>query len=73
MLAYTDKLNLYDVVLAEYAYSDLHMRKLWSIIGVKLALKPLNNKLKKAAAKLNVLHLGVIHSSDIFTSRWKYS
>lgn len=67
--AYTDKLNLYDVVLAEYAYSDSTYAKIMGVSSRKKlpATKTLNNKLKKAAAKLNIpLHLGVIHSSDVF-------
>lgn len=67
--AYTDKLNLYDVVLAEHAYSQSSYAKVMGVSNrSKLAAsKPLNNKLKKAAEKLNIpLHLGTIHSSDVF-------
>ncbi|MFA5719993.1 MAG: purine-nucleoside phosphorylase [Acholeplasmataceae bacterium] len=67
--AYTDKLNVYDVVLAENAYSQSSYAKVMGVSNRhKLpASKSLNNKLKKAAEKLNTpLHVGTIHSSDVF-------
>lgn len=67
--AYTDKLNVYDVVLAENAYSQSSYAKVMGVSNRhKLAAsKSLNNKLKKAAEKLNIpLHVGTIHSSDVF-------
>ncbi len=67
--AYTDKLNLYDVVLATSAYSESTYAKVMGVSSRKKlnASKALNNKIVRKAEKLNVpLHLGIIHSSDVF-------
>src|SRR5690554_6193394 len=67
--AYTDKLNLYDVVLAKNAWSESSYAKTMGVTGYKklAANKTLNNRLVKAANKLDInLHLETIHSSDVF-------
>ncbi len=67
--AYTDKLNLYDVVLATNAYSDSTYAKVMGVSNRRKlnATKSLNNKIIRKADKLDVkLHLGTIHSSDVF-------
>src|SRR5690554_6043278 len=67
--AYTDKLNLYDVVLATNAYSDSTYAKVMGVSNRRKlnATKTLNNKIIRKAEKLDVkLHLGTIHSSDVF-------
>ncbi len=67
--AYTDKLKLYDVVLAENAYSESSFAE---VIGLGKkhfteASKNLNEQIIKAAKRLEIpLHLGTIHSSDVF-------
>ena len=67
--AYTDKLKLYDVVLAKNAWSESSYAKTMGVTGYKklAANKTLNNRLVKAANKLDInLHLETIHSSDVF-------
>lgn len=67
--AYTNKLNLYDVVLAENAYSESSFAEVLGLGNspVLEATKSLNQKLEDAAKKLNIpLHKGTIHSSDVF-------
>jgi len=67
--AYTDKLNLYDVVLAKDAWSESSYAKTMGVTGRKKlsANKTLNNRLIKSADKLGKeLHLETIHSSDVF-------
>lgn len=68
--AYTTDLKLYDVVLAETAYTD---SKAFSeiVLGegthVVEPSKELNSKIEEAASKLDItLHKGRIHSSDVF-------
>ena len=67
--AYTPDLKLYDVVLADEAYSNSSFAKVQSN-NTNQILKPtenLNNKIKHTAEKLNMkLHTGRIHSSDVF-------
>ena len=67
--AYTPDLKLYDVVLADEAYSNSSFAKVQSN-NTNQILKPtenLNNKIKRTAEKLNMkLHTGRIHSSDVF-------
>ena len=67
--AYAQDLKLYDVILAEEAYSDSSFAKVQSN-NTNEILKPdenLNNKIKNTAEKLNIkLHTGRIHSSDVF-------
>ncbi len=67
--AYTDKLNLYDVVLAKDAYSESTYAQVMGVSDspVLEASQELNEELIKAAEKLGVpLHIGTIHSSDVF-------
>ena len=67
--AYTDKLNLYDVVLATNAYSESTFAELLGLgkVNKLAASESLNNSLKEAAKKLNKkINEGTIHSSDAF-------
>lgn len=67
--AYSKDLNLYDVVLVEQAYSESSYAKTMGVSSRKIlpANKTLNNKIIKAAEKLNIkLHPSIIHSSDVF-------
>ncbi len=67
--AYSDDLKLYDVVLVEQAYSESSYAKTMGVSSRKIlsSNKTLNNKLIKAAEKINVkLHPSVVHSSDVF-------
>jgi len=67
--AYTDKLKLYDVVLANDAYSESTFAQLLGLGNInKLeASKELNEELINAAKRLNMpITTGTIHSSDAF-------
>ena len=67
--AYSPELKLYDVLLAEKAYSESSYAKTMGVSSRKIlpASKPLNNRILKAAEKLNIpVHLTTIHSSDVF-------
>ncbi len=67
--AYTDRLKLYDVVLATSAYSESSFAEVLGLgdSHVLEASKSLNDSLVDAAKKLNIpLHKGIIHSSDVF-------
>lgn len=68
--AYTDELNLYDVLLAESAYSESTYAKVQSGDYDSSYTYPsdtLNDKLKQAAKYLDIpIRTGVIHSSDVF-------
>jgi purine-nucleoside phosphorylase len=67
--AYSPELKLYDVLLAEKAYSESSYAKTMGVSSRKVlpASKPLNNRILKAAEKLNIpVHLTTIHSSDVF-------
>ena len=67
--AYSTELKLYDVLLAEKAYSESSYAKTMGVSNRKIlpASKPLNNRILKAAEKLNIpVHLTTIHSSDVF-------
>lgn len=67
--AYTSNLSLYDVVLATDAFSESTYAKVMGVSNRKklAASKTLNNKIVKKADKLAIkLHLGTIHSSDVF-------
>lgn len=67
--AYTKDLNIYDVVLVEQAFSESSYAKTMGVSSRKIlsANKSLNNRLKKAAEKINVtLHPAIVHSSDVF-------
>jgi len=67
--AYTDRLNLYDVVLVKNSWSESSYAKTMGVTNRKTipATKSLNNRLKRTAEKLGVkLHEETIHSSDVF-------
>jgi len=67
--AYSEDLKLYDVVLVEQAYSESSYAKTMGVSSRKIlpANKTLNNRLIKAAEKINVtLHPSLVHSSDVF-------
>ncbi|GAB6188936.1 purine-nucleoside phosphorylase [Marinitoga arctica] len=67
--AYTDEIDLYDVILVEESYSESTYAKVMAGIEDEI-LKPsseLNIKLENAAKNLNIpIHKGRIHSSDVF-------
>ena len=65
----TDNLDLFDVVLADEAYSETSFAfaQAGIVKDVMESNKDLNNTIKKAAESLNVkLNVGRIHSSDVF-------
>lgn len=67
--AYTDKLNLYDVVLVDGAYSDsaYALAQNGETRNILHGNDEVNNHIKKVADKLNIpIHFVNIHSSDIF-------
>ena len=68
--AYTDKLDLYDTVLATSAYTDsdaFSRLVLGESKQIALPSKELNQKIKDAAKKIGIkLHEGRVHSSDVF-------
>ncbi|MBS5038584.1 MAG: purine-nucleoside phosphorylase [Fusobacterium sp.] len=67
--AYTDKLNLFDVVLAESAWSESSFAKTQNGYDKDTTYPDgeLNEKIIETAKKLNIpLHLEKIHSSDVF-------
>lgn len=67
--AYCEDLKLYDVILVEKAYSESSYAKTMGVSSRKIlpATKTLNNRLIKAAEKINVtLHPALVHSSDVF-------
>ena len=67
--AYTDKLNLFDVVLAESAWSESSFAKTQNGYDKDTTYPDgeLNEKITETAKKLNIpLHLEKIHSSDVF-------
>jgi len=67
--AYSEDLKLYDVVLVEQAYSESSYAKTMGVSSRKIlpANKTLNNRLIRAAEKINVtLHPSLVHSSDVF-------
>lgn len=67
--AYIDKLDLYDVVLAESAWSESSFAKTQNGYesDVTYPDTELNNRIIKTAEKLNIpLHIDRIHSSDVF-------
>ena len=67
--AYTDDLDLFDVVLAESAYSEstfAYVQGKETSDTLKSSSK-LNDLIEEAAENLNIkLHKGTIHSSDVF-------
>ena len=67
--AYDSSLKLFDVILVSKAYSESSFAKTMGISNRHTlpASKTLNNKIKRAAIRLNkTLHEGIIHSSDVF-------
>ncbi len=67
--AYSADLKLYDVVLVEQAYSESSYAKTMGVSSRKIlpANKTLNNRIIRAAEKINVkLHPCLVHSSDVF-------
>ena len=67
--AYTDKLNLYDVVLADGAYSESSFAKSQSNEerNILHGNKELNEHIKDVASKMGIeIHYNNIHSSDVF-------
>jgi purine-nucleoside phosphorylase len=67
--AYTDKLNLYDVVLADSAWSESTFAKTQNGYSSDKTYpsSKLNEKILEAAKNLNIpVTTGTIHSSDVF-------
>ncbi len=67
--AYDKDLKLFDVLLVSQAFSESSFAKTMGISNrhVLSASKTLNNRIKRAAIKLNKpLKEGIIHSSDVF-------
>ena len=67
--AYTEKLNLYDVVLVDGAYSDsaYALAQNGETRNILHGNDEVNNHIKETAEKLNIpIHFVNIHSSDIF-------
>lgn len=67
--AYSNDLKLFDVLLVTDAWSESHYAKVQSGTNkhVIKASKRLNNRLEKAAIKLQIpVHKGRVHSSDVF-------
>ncbi len=67
--AYTDKLNLYDVVLADGAYSESSFAKSQGNEenNILHGNKELNEHIKDVASKMGIeVHYNNIHSSDVF-------
>ncbi len=68
--AYTDEIDLYDVLLATSAYSESSYAYVQSGTykdDYTYPSETLNTEIEKAATKLNIpLRKGVIHSSDVF-------
>jgi purine-nucleoside phosphorylase len=67
--SYVKELHVYDVVLADGAYSESTFAKeqCGYTEDTTYPSETLNAKIKKAAADLNIpVHEGVIHSSDVF-------
>lgn len=67
--AYTEKLNIFDLVLATSAYSESTFGQVQNknTDNIKYPSKVLNDKIKSTAQQLNLpLTVGTIHSSDVF-------
>ncbi len=67
--AYTEDLNIYDVILVDESYSTSSFAKVQNgcLDDVIKSDANLNNKIKNAALKLNInLNTGRIYSSDVF-------
>lgn len=69
--SYTEKAKIYDVVLADSAYSQSTFAKCQNGYDKEYTYpsKELNNQIGEIAKELNIpVHLGPIHSSDVFYS-----
>lgn len=69
--AYTDKIKLYDVILAQSVYTDSSFAKVQngSEYNVLDSSQEINERIKETALKNNInLIVGKIHSSDVFYS-----
>ena len=69
--AYTDKLDLYDLILvnASYSTSSYALNQNGCIDKILYSSKQLNSKIEETANKLNLkLNIGTIYSSDVFYS-----
>ncbi len=67
--AYTDKLNLYDVVLVDGSYSESSYAKTQngSLDNILYSNSDLNSKIKKSASLNNIsITFANVHSSDVF-------
>lgn len=67
--AYSEEMKIYDVLLADSAYSESSFAKTQSGYQESKTYpsKELNQRIIQAAEKLNLpLHVGCIHSSDVF-------
>lgn len=67
--SYVEDLDIYDVVLAKSAWSESSFAKTQNGYDKDMTYpsEELNEKIEKAAEKLNIpLHLKTIHSSDVF-------
>ena len=67
--AYTDKLNIFDLILVEGSYSDSTYAKSQGNEqrNILFSNEYVNNKLMEKANSLNMsLHKGIVHCSDIF-------
>lgn len=67
--AYTDKLNLYDVVVVDSCYSESTYAKTQNGCSdnIMYASKNLNENIKNTSARLNkTITTGMFHSSDVF-------
>lgn len=69
--AYTKDLNLYDLILVSSSYSDSNYAKIQNGCNddILYPSESLNNRIIETSKKLNYdLHVGTIHSSDVFYS-----
>ena len=67
--SYTDKLNLYDIVLVEGSYSESTYAKTQDgcLDNILYSSKELNKYLEEIALKNNIkITKGIVHSSDVF-------
>ena len=67
--AYTDKLNLYDIVLVEGSYSESTYAKTQNgcLDNILYSSKELNSLIEDVARKNNIkINKGIVHSSDVF-------
>ena len=74
--AYTDTINLYDVILVDESYTDSSFAKVQNGVDIDTLIsdKDLNNKIINTALKNNIeIKVGKIHSSDVFYSDIDYT